>query len=252
MRFAKKLSLSTLALFTLPLMAAAQGPGGPPMPPSTLAVSGSGETRVAPDVATVRLGMLAQSASARAAQEAVNRVTNATVETIKKLGVKGEMIQTSELTLSPYYAQPKPGEENNPPKIAGYQASTMVSVRLKDLALIGPVIDGGLAAGANRLDGVTFGLENDAAARAEALTRAVAEARSKAETIAGAFGVRLADILEISEGEVSVSPPPYPQARFAMSMEASADTSVSAGQVGVAARVSVRYRIAPEGQGSPR
>jgi uncharacterized protein YggE len=251
MRFSKNLTLSALALFAFPLLAAAQGPGGPPMHPSTLAVSGSGETRVAPDVATVRLGMLSQAATARAAQEAVNRVTNATVESIKKLGVKPEMIQTSELTLSPYYAQPKPGEENNPPKIAGYQASTMVSVRLKDLTVIGPVIDGALAAGANRLDGVSFGLEDDAAARAEALTRAVLEARSKAETIAKAFGVQLGEILEISEGEVSVSPPPYPQARFAMSMEA-ADTGVSTGQVGVAARVSVRYRISGGGQGASR
>jgi uncharacterized protein len=251
MRFAMEFALSSLALLALPMIATAQGPEG--RNPPTLAVSGSGETRVAPDLATVRLGMLAQAPSARAAQETVNRVTNSTLDAIKKLGVSPKQIQTSELTLSPYYSQPKPGEENNAPRIAGYQASAMVAVRLKDLTQIGPVIDAGLAAGANRLDGVSFGLADDAAARTEALNLAVREARSKAETIAKAFDVQLVEILEISEGEVSTTPPPFPQARFAMAMETSADTSVSVGQVGVEARVSVRYRIAPlGGQGTPR
>jgi uncharacterized protein YggE len=244
MRAATLVALSTLSLL-FPPMTDAQTPDK--TAPSTLTVSGSGETRVAPDIATVRLGVLTQSASAKAAQEQVNRVNNATLEAVAKLGVKPDQIQTSDLSLSPLYSQPKPGDESNAPRVVGYQASTVIAIRLTDLTKIGPVIDAGLAAGANRLDGVSFGLENDEAARNAALVNAVQEARAKAATIAKAFDVQLVEILEISEGGTVSAPPPYPQPRFAMAMEASADTSVSVGQIGVEASVSVRYRIAPLG-----
>ncbi len=243
-------ALTTFALLLLPLMSTAQTPDKPA--PSVLNVSGSGTVRVPPDLATVRLGVQSQAATARAAQEQVNRINNATLDAVGKLGVKPDQIQTSELSLSPLYAQPKPGEENNAPRIVGYQASTVVSIRLSDLTKIGPVIDAGLAAGANRLDGVSFGLVNDAEARTRAMTLAVQEARAKAATLAKAFDVELAEILEITEGSVVATPPPFPQARFAMAMDAGAETSVSVGQLSVEASVSVRYRIAPQGGPSPK
>jgi uncharacterized protein len=207
-----------------------------------LTVSGMGEARVAPDVATVRLGVVAQAATARAAQEQVNRAAGAVLEAIRKQGVKAEDVQTSGLSLSPLYSQGRSGNET--PKITGYQANNTVTVRIEDLAKVGPVIDAGLGAGANTLDGVEFGLRNDEAARSQALADAAAKARAKAETLAKALGLRLGAILEVAEGGISVSPPPYPKTRMAMA-EMAAETPVAAGQVGVEASVTIRYRIAP-------
>jgi uncharacterized protein YggE len=204
--------------------------------------------RAAPDQATVRLGVLAQAPTAQAAQEQVNRIANGILDAVKKLGIKPEDIQTSDLSLNPVYSQPRQGAEDTTPRITGYQASNMVNVRFRDLAKIGPVIDAGLTAGANRLDSVSFGLENDQAARAAALTNAVKAARAKAETLAKAFEVELVEILEISEGELNVNQPPFPRPLMAMAaMKSGADTSVEVGQLSVDASVSVRYRIAPAG-----
>jgi uncharacterized protein YggE len=165
---------------------------------------------------------------------------------VRRLGVRPEQIQTSELSLGPVYAPPRPEAHSQEPQIAGYQASNVVSVRLEDLDKIGPVVDAGLAAGANRLDGVYFGLRNDAPARASALAAAVEEARGKAEALARAAGVRLVEIVEIVEGGVSVFTPSFRRERLAMAEDAQmASTPVSAGQVGVDANVTVRYRIAP-------
>jgi hypothetical protein len=210
----------------------------------TLSVSGTGEARVAPDEATVRLGIVTQAPTARAAQEEANRVANAVLEAIRKLGIKAEDIQTSGLSLSPLYSQGRPGVEEQTPKITGYQANNTVAIRTADLTKLGPVIDAGLGAGANNLEGVAFGLRNDAAARAAALTDAVREARAKAEALALALKVQLVGILEVAEGGVSVNPPPYPKARFAVAEALSTETPVSAGQVGVEASVTIRYRIA--------
>jgi len=244
MRKAVILTAIILALAS-PLAAQTPGPGGKgcdgePVP--VLTVSGMGEARVAPDLATVRLGVVAQAATARTAQEQVSRAAGAVLEAVRKQGVKAEDIQTSGLSLSPLYSQGR--NENQAPKITGYQANNTVTVRIEDLAKVGPVIDAGLGAGANTLDGVEFGLRNDEAARAQALADAAAKARAKAETLAKALGLRLGGILEVAEGGISVSPPPYTRARLAMS-EMAAETPVAPGQVGVQASVTIRYRISP-------
>jgi uncharacterized protein YggE len=206
-----------------------------------LTVSGSGQSHAAPDEATVRLGVLAQATTAREAQDRVNRTAGAILAAIRKLEIPAERIQTSGLNLGPQYAQGR----SDSPRITGYQASNSVSVRIDDLAKVGPAIDAGLAAGANNLDGVEFGLRDDGAARAAALTEAVRSARGKAEALAAALRVRLVEIVEVAEGGVAISQPqPFRGRVMAMAADAVA-TPVSAGQVGVDASVTVRWRIAP-------
>lgn len=211
-----------------------------------LTVSADGDARVAPDEATVRLGVFTQAPTAREAQDQVSRTAGAILVAVRRLGIPAERIQTSELNLGPVYGQGRPGNEPEEPRIIGYQASNVVSIQVQQLDRVGPVIDAGLGAGANRLDGVTFGLRDDRQARAQALTQAVEEARVKADALARALKVRLVRILEVAEGGISVSPPPFIKGR-AMAMESmAADTPVSSGQVGVAATVTIRWEIAPE------
>lgn len=217
----------------------------PPLVP-VLTVSANGESRVAPDEATVRLGVSAQATTARDAQDQVNRTAGAILEAVRKLGIPADRIQTSELNLGPVYGQGRPDREPQEPRIVGYQSSNVVSVQVEQLDKVGPVIDAGLGAGANRLEGVIFGLRDDRKARAEALTQAVEAARVKADALARALKVRLVRILEVAEGGIAVTPQPFLRGRIAMESAAMADTPVSAGQVGVSASVTVRWEIAPE------
>jgi len=246
MREILRLSMIALAL-AAPLAAQVPRPGGTEVKDveyPTLTVAGTGQARVAPDEATVRLGVLAQGATAREAQNQVNRSAQAVLDAIRKLGIPPERIQTTGLSLNPQYAQGKPDQG---PRITGYQASNTVTVLVEDLSKVGPVIDAGLTSGANNLDGVDFGLRNDDAARAAALTDAVKSARVKAEALARALKVKLVEIVEVAEGGVAVSPPPSPfRGRIAMAAEAMATTPVSAGEVGVEASVTIRWRIEPE------
>ncbi len=244
MRKALRISVIALALLA-PLAAPAQERGeAKDRDVPVLTVSGTGQARVAPDEATVRLGVIAQAPTARAAQDQVNRAAGAVLDAIRKLGVAAERIQTTGLSLSPQYSQNN-SQSSQAPRITGYQAANNVTVGVDDLAKVGPVIDAGLASGANTLDGVDFGLRNDGAARAAALAEAVQAARSKAEALAKALRVRLVEIVEVAEGGVAVSPPPSPfRARLAMA-ESAAPTPVSAGEVGVEASVTLRWRIAP-------
>ncbi len=236
--------LAMLALFALAVPLSAQN-GNDGAKPPTLTVSGSGEVHVEPDLAVVRLGILAQNEDAAAAQQEANRVARAILGGVEALGVPPEAVQTSRLVLSPVYEQPRPQDRAREPRISAYRASNVVSVRLGDLTKIGPVIDAAVQAGANQVEGVDLRLEDDSSARQEALTRAVQEARQKAATMASALGVSLGPVLEATEGGVSIDIPRFSSGPRMLRMEAVAPepTPISTGEITVSAQVTLRYRI---------
>jgi len=237
-------------------------PGGPeggqpaaramPLGGGTLRVAGDGQVQVSPDYATVRVGATAQAEEASAAQDQVNQVMQKALAGLREMGIAEEKIRTSDLSLWPVYDQPQPDDRGmmRPPNIVGYQASNVISVELEDLGKIGAVIDACVAAGANQLQGVEFGLRNDTRAKSEALRRAVAAARTKAEVLAQAAGMPLGPLVELNEGGVDFQPPPQPMyGRMAMDMAAA--TPVQPGQMTVTARVTLVYRLRGEGAGGP-
>jgi len=236
--------VAALALFALAVPLSAQSADSRPKVPA-ITVSGSGEVHVDPDLAVVRLGVLAQNAEASMAQQEANRVAKGILDGVEALGVPRDAVQTSRLVLSPVYEQPRPQDQAREPRISAYRASNVVSVRLDDLTKIGPVIDAAVEAGANQVEGVEFQLENDTAARQQALTRAVQEARAKAAAIADALDVALGPVLEATEGGVSVQVPQFGGGPRMLSMQARAPepTPVSTGEITVSASVTLRYRI---------
>lgn len=232
--------LAALAVTTTTLAQRADAP-----PPSVLVVTGNAQILATPDEATVRLGIVRQANTAQAAQEQANVVAQEILAAIGRAGVNSQQIQTSRLVLTPIYA-PRSPEAREAPRIVAYSASNSVSVRLENLSLVGPVIDAGLKAGANQLEGVRFGLRNDLPAREQALKQAVAEARSKAQAMADALKVGLLDVLEVSEGGVSLMPMQETMSFARAAAAPVADTPVSPGQLEVRANVTIRFRIAPK------
>lgn len=231
-------TLAAIALLAgpLPLPARAAAQEGPP----SITVHGEGTIEVDPDRASVRLGVESQAATAREAQAETNRIAAAILAAVRDLGVPEEAIRTSRLDLFPVYAPP--AERGDEPQVTGYRAANTVTVELADLTRVGPVIDASIAAGANRVDGVEFGLRDTARARAEALAAAVDDAHGKAVAIAAALGVGLGGVLETVEGGVSAPPVPMFE-RMQASVVQEAPTPVSTGRVRVTASLTVRYGI---------
>jgi uncharacterized protein YggE len=234
-------------LFLLFALSAAAGAQEKKMDPPLLTVAGEGEVRVDPDLATVRLGVMAQADTARAAQEQVNQVAQKLRDRLRDLKVPTANLQTSQLEISPVYTNPRPPRPNEAegvPRVVGYRAQNLFTIRLEDLTMVGPVIDAGVAVGANQLQGVQFGLRNETPARLRALREAVGSARQKAEAIANALDLRITGIQSVAEGGAQVVPPPF-QAR-AFSLEGAAGgTPVEPGQLSISAQVTLRYQIQP-------
>ncbi|HEX6999967.1 MAG TPA: SIMPL domain-containing protein [Gammaproteobacteria bacterium] len=243
----------TFALGMLAGTAAVAQPGPPGdghmMRGPTITVSGTGEVEADPDHAVVRLGVTGEAEEAAAAQEQVNQVMERVLQAMRGLDVPERDVRTERLSLHPVYGNPVPGREASEPRITGYRASNVVAVDLDDLDKVGDVIDAGIEAGANQLQGVSFTIRNDAEARAEALRLAVEEARAQADAVAGAMGVTIEGVNQVVVGGYSVQPPqPYFDARVE---RLAAATPVQPGQVTVAATVSVTYNLR-EGGGPAR
>lgn len=212
--------------------------------PPVIRVSASADVSIQPDHAVVRLGVLAEAPDAASAQNQVNETMQRVLDGMRRIGMPEQTLKTEDLSLYPVYGnQPYPQRgEPQQPKIVGYRASNVVSVEVAELARIGEVIDAGIEAGANQLQGISFGVRNDAGARAEAMRLAVEEARIQADAIADALGMRIVGVREVVAGEYGVRPPmPYAEQRLAADIAA---TPVQPGQVDVTANVTVAYEIA--------
>lgn len=162
---------------------------------TVITVTGTGETRVAADMAVVTLGVSERDPDAVTAQQKVNARIEAIRNALTELGIEEENITTNYVNI---YAIYNYGGEQE--QLTGYSASTSLSIRVTDIEFAGKVIDTAFTAGANTLDGVSFSASHTEDARAEAMKKAVADARKKAEILAEASGLKITGIASVSEG----------------------------------------------------
>lgn len=213
---------------------AAQAAGGE----RVIQASGEGVVRVRPDQATVSIGVETQAATAGQAQAENARRAQAVSERLLGLGLGREDLQTAWVGLSPVYEY-----GGGASRLVGYRALNQLRVRLADPSQVGRVLDAAVAAGANQVQGVAFGLRDEAAARREALSKAVEDARARAEAMATAAGVRLGEVVAVTEGG---PPGPNPLLRMAAGVPetaGSAATPVEPGELEVRAAVTVAFAI---------
>ena len=205
---------------------------------TTLNVSAYGETRAAPDMATISLGVTTEGATAQAAMQANATRMNQVMASLRKGGFAAKDIQTSQLSVDPQYAY----EPNQPPKLTGYRASNIVTLTVRDLARLGAAVDASVEAGANQMGGISFGLTDPTTAENAARAKAVAALAAKADLYAKATGHRVLRLVSLSEGGGYSPPPPVPMVAMAARYE-KADTAVSPGEMRVRVDVSAVYEL---------
>jgi uncharacterized protein len=207
---------------------------------TTLNLGAYGETKVAPDMATINFAVVTEAATAQEAMRENARRMSEVMAALRRSGIAERDVQTSGLNLNPQYRY----EENQPPRLTGYQATNQVTVTVNDLARLGPSVDAVVGAGVNQIGGVGFGLKDPAAAENAARQAAVRALQAKAYLYAGAVNLKVKRLVSLTEGTSFTAPPPMPMARMAaMEMAADAKTSVSPGELRVRVDVSGTYEL---------
>lgn len=232
--------LALVALMALPARADDESPR---QRPATITLTGTGEIAVAPDEAVITSGVVSEAQTAREALDANNAAIARVIDAIKEAGIEARDIQTSGFSVTPRYRYPRNDgrDESEIPRIIGYTVSNTVSVRVRDLDKLGPVMDQVVTVGANRIDGVNF-IVSDADARLdEARGVAVRDARRKAEIYAEAAGVRLGRLVSISEAGGFM--PPRPKAEFAMARADAMSVPVEIGEERLNVQVNITWEL---------
>jgi uncharacterized protein YggE len=197
----------------------ARQPGMMMMEGALLTVVAEGRTKIAPDIATINVGVVTEAPTADAAVAKNTAQMNKVMAALKRVGIADKDIQTSNLSVNPQYQY----GQNEPPKLTGYQASNNVSVKVRNLKNIGKAVDAVVTDGSNQVSGVSFGLDDDTKAMDAARMDAVKKARAHAEIYAAAAGLKVERILSISEAG---APPP-----------------VSPGELDIAINVTVTFTL---------
>ena len=201
----------------------------------TISVTGTGTVESAPDMATLMIGVTTQGTTAAEALAANSKATEAVIARLTASGVESRDLQTSNLSINPNWT----GYDSSTPTISGYVASNMLTVRVRALDTTGAVLDAAVADGANTLNGMTFGLADPEPAYKEARKEAVTDARAKAELLATAAGVKLGQVLSISDAGAMTDPAPMYRDAVAAS-----PVPVGGGELGLVASVAVTWEIA--------
>lgn len=204
---------------------------------TTFNLSAYGETRVAPDMASISLGVVTDGKTAAEALSANAARMTAVMASLKKAGIPDKDIQTSNLNLNPQYKY----VENQPPLLIGYQVSNQVTVTVRDLKRLGPAVDATVNAGANQVNGISFGLADPTTAENAAREAAVKALSAKAELYARATGYRINRLVSLSEGGGYSAPPPSPM--YARAQMKDAGTPVAGGELNVRIDVTALYEV---------
>jgi uncharacterized protein YggE len=198
-------------------------------PVPRIVVVGEGEAAVAPDLAIVTLSVLRESDTARAALDEANKAAAEVIAAMKEAGIEARDLETGGLQINPRYVYPQNGGEEQP-RIVAYQVTNTLTVRVRDIAKVGEIVDRSVTLGVNQGGSIAFTNDDPSAARAEARRLAVNDAIARARTLAEAAGVGLGPIIEMSEQSHAQPPMPMVASR-AYRMEAQSDAvPVEAGE----------------------
>lgn len=218
-----------------------------------LTVSAEGRLNVPPDKAVLSFAVETVGEKlAKVQEENQERMAQVLTE-CQKLEIEPKFIQTTSLNVIPEYPPPPRRSsggslEQTIPRIIGYRVVHQVNVEVRNLDIVGKVVDGVLKVGANRFSGISWGLQDEQPTKLKVLQLAASKAQTKADTLAQSLKLKLVKIMNVMEGGVSVVAPAgrYRMASVAMSMEDGGEASVSAGELTVSGTVTLMYEISPQ------
>jgi uncharacterized protein YggE len=215
-----------------PAASAAAGPDG-----QTISVGASGTAEGTPDQAILSVAVVATADSADAAREQVAADADRMRQALRDAGVPDDQVRTAYFHIGPDYRYDR---ETGEQEIERYRAAHAFEITLTDIESAGEIIDVAVANGATQVNGVRFGLSDEARAdlRAAALEDAMANADANAQTLATASDLSVVGVHSVTTSDVS-----YPRyfETAAVADGAAGSTTIESGPVTVSASVQVTY-----------
>ncbi len=200
----KKMTILTLALLlTLSGAQAVENKG-------FVSVESKVSKEYQPNVASVKFYIEDTGKDLKKATDENKQKAKVALDAVKKIlnTKQGDMIRTSSFNVSSQYSY-----KNNKKTFENYSITNGFEVVLKDIKKLSNVIDAGLKAGATRVDGLNFTLDNTKAACDELIIDAVKDSKLRAQKVARALDTMIIGTKNV-QANCSSNGGYYPQFRM--------------------------------------
>ncbi len=203
-------------------------------------VSGQGTVTVTPNLATLSVGVSVQASKVADAQTQAATIMTNVISSLASNGVDQKDISTRYYTISPLTRYDNSTQQSI---ITGYEVSNIVNVIVRSVDKVGVIIDAATAAGgdATRVTSISFSVDKPDQYYSQARSTAMADAKVKAQQLAGLAGVSLGQAFYVSE---SINSTPIPYAVSVPSVGAATPTTpINPGQTDIILNVQVAYTV---------
>jgi len=202
---------------------------------STVDVTGEGIVRVVPDEVTVNVRVENTGKNAKELKALNDRIVNDVLATVKKMGVDSKDVRTDYVRLSKNY------EYNT--KTYNYAANQSIAIRIRDLNKYESMMDGLMASGINRIDGISFSSSNENNLESEARKKAIENAKMKAIEYVGVLNQTIGKAVSISESRTNNTPQPMYRAMAMESDSSGSQQTLAPGEMEIRVTVNVSFLL---------
>ncbi len=204
-------------------------------------VTGEGKVTATPDIALLRLGIEVQRTTVTEAQAEAAVAMGEVMTTLVDNGVAEKDIQTQYFSV---YQVTRWDDYTDREIVIGYRVTNKVNAKIRDIDKTAIIIDAVVVAGGDltRIDSISFSIDDPTVYYGELRTKAIADAKAKAEQLAGLAGVKLGKATYISEG-IQVPSPIYPRYDYGVVPAPVEETSISPGEMDIILNVQIAYAI---------
>jgi hypothetical protein len=161
-----------------------------------ISVSGTGEVYVTPDIGSVSFSVVTENRDVSVASDENATKMNDVIEYIKSESVESKDIKTSGYNISPRYEW---NNDTGKRSLVGYEVTQTISVKIRDLSKVGTIISNATSKGANDVSSLSFVIDDDEEAKAQAKELAIENAKKKAEDLEKMLGIKMVRIVSYSE-----------------------------------------------------
>ena len=206
----------------------------------TVRVTGTGMVTGTPDVVVLSVGVSVERDSVKQARTDAAEAMTGVIESLKGNGILDEDIQTQHFSIHQQYDYSKGRRE-----FRGYGVTNTASAKIRDLNIVGDVIDDAAEAGGDlvQINSIQFTIDDPTSLKMQARVAAMGDAQAKAQTLATEGGVTLGKPISISESEDFYGPRPV-SLEFGFADDAgSAATPIQSGQLQITVMVNVVYEL---------
>lgn len=215
-----------------------------------ITVQGTGEAVSEPDVATFSFSVTETAKTVAEAQNNATAKINSALKVVRDSGVKKEDIQTLSYSINPHfeYQGGVCTAYSCPPSksvLTGYDVSQSILIKVRDLQKAGDLFTSIGSLGVQNIGGLAFSVDKPEAKKAEARSKAIADAQSKAKILARDLNVSLVNIVSFSEYSNDY-PRPYGMGGVELSsvkVQSAIAPEVPAGEQKITSSVSITYEI---------